>query len=74
MTSPDDAATPFGAGSVSLRLYPHNELAATEIVDRLCTMAATAAEVGFDDRLHQGLVAGAVGARHAGAGRAPPCP
>ena len=61
MTNHDDAGAPFGAGSVSLRLYPHNELAATEIVDRLCTMAATAAEVGFDGVMtseHHGGFAG----------------
>ena len=52
---------PMGSGSVSLRLYPHNELPATEIVDRLCTMAATAAEVGFDGVMtseHHGGFAG----------------
>lgn len=55
------ASEPFGVGSVSLRLYPHNELRATEIVDRLCTMAATAADVGFDGVMaseHHGGFAG----------------
>ena len=59
--APDPASSPMGPGSVSLRLYPHNELAATEIVDRLCTMAATAADVGFDGVMtseHHGGFAG----------------
>ena len=52
---------PLAPGSVSLRLYPHNELPATEIVDRLCTMAARAADVGFDGVMtseHHGGFAG----------------
>ncbi len=54
-------SAPFAAGSVSLRLYPHNELPATQVVDRLCAMAATAAEVGFDGVMtseHHGGFAG----------------
>jgi alkanesulfonate monooxygenase SsuD/methylene tetrahydromethanopterin reductase-like flavin-dependent oxidoreductase (luciferase family) len=46
---------------VSLRLYPHNELPASEIVDRLCAMAASAGEVGFDGIMtseHHGGFAG----------------
>ena len=39
----EQPGAPMAAGSVSLRLYPHNELSAVEIVDWLCTMAATAA-------------------------------
>lgn len=38
----------FARGSVSLRLYPHGDLAATRIVDELCAQAALAAEHGFD--------------------------
>ena len=39
----------WGTRYVLLRLYPHNKLPGTRrSVDRLCTMAATAAEVGFD--------------------------
>ncbi len=38
----------FAPGSVSLRLYPHNDLAASEIVDQLCGQAALGAEHGFD--------------------------
>ena len=52
---------PMAAGSVSLRLYPHNELSSVEIVDWLCTMAATAADVGFDGVMtseHHGGFAG----------------
>jgi alkanesulfonate monooxygenase SsuD/methylene tetrahydromethanopterin reductase-like flavin-dependent oxidoreductase (luciferase family) len=39
---------PFAPGSVSLRVYPHNELSATGIVDELRMQAALAAEHGFD--------------------------
>src|SRR5919206_4125123 len=39
---------PFAPGSVSLRLYPHNELSATAIVDELRAQAAVAEEHGFD--------------------------
>ena len=55
------ADLPMAQGSVSVRLYPHNELPATEIVDQLCTMAATAADVGFDGVMtseHHGGFAG----------------
>ena len=36
------------SGSVSLRLYPHNELAAPEIVEELRTQARLAVTAGFD--------------------------
>jgi alkanesulfonate monooxygenase SsuD/methylene tetrahydromethanopterin reductase-like flavin-dependent oxidoreductase (luciferase family) len=39
---------PFAPGSVSVRLYPHNDLPATAIVDELFGHAALAAESGFD--------------------------
>jgi len=39
---------PFAPGSVSLRLYPHNDLPATGIVDELRTQAALGVEHGFD--------------------------
>jgi alkanesulfonate monooxygenase SsuD/methylene tetrahydromethanopterin reductase-like flavin-dependent oxidoreductase (luciferase family) len=39
---------PFARGSISLRLYPHNELTAAEIVAELRTQAALAADHGFD--------------------------
>ena len=51
----------FGDRSVSLRLYPHNELTATEIVDHLCAQAALGATVGFDGVMtseHHGGFAG----------------
>jgi len=57
----EQPAAPMAAGSVSLRLYPHNELPAVEIVDWLCTMAATATDVGFDGVMtseHHGGFAG----------------
>ncbi|HEY3669323.1 MAG TPA: LLM class flavin-dependent oxidoreductase [Acidimicrobiia bacterium] len=40
--------TPFAPGSVSLRLYPHGDLPAAEIVDELRAQAALAARHGFD--------------------------
>ena len=39
---------PFGTGSVSLRLYPHNELPATQIVRELSAQAGLALGAGFD--------------------------
>jgi alkanesulfonate monooxygenase SsuD/methylene tetrahydromethanopterin reductase-like flavin-dependent oxidoreductase (luciferase family) len=39
---------PFAPGSVSLRLYPHNDLPAGAIVDELCAQAALGAAHGFD--------------------------
>ena len=53
--------TVFADGSISLRLYPHNELDAVEIVDRLCTQAATGVDAGFDGVMtseHHGGFAG----------------
>jgi alkanesulfonate monooxygenase SsuD/methylene tetrahydromethanopterin reductase-like flavin-dependent oxidoreductase (luciferase family) len=41
-------SAPFAPGSVSLRLYPHGDLAATGIIDELCAQAALAADHGFD--------------------------
>lgn len=40
-------AAPFAAGSVSLRLYPHNELPAVEVVDELRTQARLGEAAGF---------------------------
>jgi alkanesulfonate monooxygenase SsuD/methylene tetrahydromethanopterin reductase-like flavin-dependent oxidoreductase (luciferase family) len=40
--------TPFAPGSVSLRLYPHNDLSATGIVDELRMQASLAVQHGFD--------------------------
>jgi alkanesulfonate monooxygenase SsuD/methylene tetrahydromethanopterin reductase-like flavin-dependent oxidoreductase (luciferase family) len=39
---------PFGPGSVSLRLYPHNELPAEHIVRELSAQAGLAVRAGFD--------------------------
>ena len=39
---------PFARGSVSLRLYPHNELPASAIVEELRAQAALGAAHGFD--------------------------
>jgi alkanesulfonate monooxygenase SsuD/methylene tetrahydromethanopterin reductase-like flavin-dependent oxidoreductase (luciferase family) len=55
------STAPFAPGSVSLRLYPHNELAAPAIVEELCGQAALAREVGFDGVMtseHHGGFAG----------------
>jgi len=52
---------PFARGSVSLRLYPHNELDATAIVDELVDQAGTALRCGFDGVMtseHHGGFAG----------------
>ncbi|MGD0394562.1 MAG: LLM class flavin-dependent oxidoreductase [Acidimicrobiales bacterium] len=40
-------AIPFAPGSVSLRLYPHNDLAAPGVVAELCAQAGLATEAGF---------------------------
>src|SRR3954468_608486 len=41
-------SAPFAPGSVSLRLYPHGDLPATQIIDELRVQAALAARHGFD--------------------------
>ena len=46
--SPRPPTAPFAPGSVSIRLYPHNELSAPRIVEELRTQAALAVEHGFD--------------------------
>lgn len=54
-------SAPFAAGSVSLRLYPHNDLAAPAIVDELRAQAALGVEHGFDGVMtseHHGGFAG----------------
>jgi alkanesulfonate monooxygenase SsuD/methylene tetrahydromethanopterin reductase-like flavin-dependent oxidoreductase (luciferase family) len=56
-----DAPVPFGPGSVSIRLYPHNELAADGIVRELCAQASLALAHGFDGVMtseHHGGFAG----------------
>jgi len=53
--------TPLGRGSVSLRLYPHNDLPAPAIVDELRAQAALAADHGFNGVMtseHHGGFAG----------------
>jgi alkanesulfonate monooxygenase SsuD/methylene tetrahydromethanopterin reductase-like flavin-dependent oxidoreductase (luciferase family) len=55
------ASPPFGGGSISLRLYPHNELPSDEIVGELCTQAGLALSNGFDGIMtseHHGGFAG----------------
>jgi alkanesulfonate monooxygenase SsuD/methylene tetrahydromethanopterin reductase-like flavin-dependent oxidoreductase (luciferase family) len=52
---------PFGPGSVSLRLYPHNELPAAAVVDELLAQAGIALRSGFDGIMtseHHGGFAG----------------
>jgi alkanesulfonate monooxygenase SsuD/methylene tetrahydromethanopterin reductase-like flavin-dependent oxidoreductase (luciferase family) len=39
---------PFAAGSVSLRLYPHNDLPAPAVIGELCAQAQLALAHGFD--------------------------
>jgi alkanesulfonate monooxygenase SsuD/methylene tetrahydromethanopterin reductase-like flavin-dependent oxidoreductase (luciferase family) len=46
--SGEGGTAPFAPGSVSMRLYPHNDLPATEVVAELCTQACLALEGGFD--------------------------
>ena len=60
MNAPEQPA-PFARGSVSLRLYPHNELDATDIVGELCDQAGIALQGGFDGVMtseHHGGFAG----------------
>jgi alkanesulfonate monooxygenase SsuD/methylene tetrahydromethanopterin reductase-like flavin-dependent oxidoreductase (luciferase family) len=65
MTAPASPASPpgvpFASGSVSLRLYPHNELDAGSIVRELCDQAALGLAGGFDGVMtseHHGGFAG----------------
>src|SRR5258707_8523968 len=54
-------SAPFGSGSVSARLYPHNELPADAIVRELCAQGALALDSGFDGVMtseHHGGFAG----------------
>ena len=55
------ASAPFAPGSVSIRLYPHNELPAGAIVSELCAEAGLALGSGFDGVMtseHHGGFAG----------------
>jgi alkanesulfonate monooxygenase SsuD/methylene tetrahydromethanopterin reductase-like flavin-dependent oxidoreductase (luciferase family) len=52
---------PFSRGSVSIRLYPHNELDPPAVVDEFCAQARLALAVGFDGVMtseHHGGFAG----------------
>lgn len=54
-------SAPFAPGSVSIRLYPHNELPAETIVSELCAQAGLALSSGFDGVMtseHHGGFAG----------------
>jgi alkanesulfonate monooxygenase SsuD/methylene tetrahydromethanopterin reductase-like flavin-dependent oxidoreductase (luciferase family) len=60
-TGEGGAPGPFGDGSVSVRLYPHNELPADLIVREICTQAGLALDHGFDGVMtseHHGGFAG----------------
>jgi alkanesulfonate monooxygenase SsuD/methylene tetrahydromethanopterin reductase-like flavin-dependent oxidoreductase (luciferase family) len=55
------STAPFAPGSVSIRLYPHNELPADGIVNELCAQAGLALGSGFDGVMtseHHGGFAG----------------
>ena len=59
--SPTLPPAPFAPGSVSIRLYPHNELPAGAIVGELCAQAGLALDNGFDGVMtseHHGGFAG----------------
>ncbi len=52
---------PFAPASVSLRLYPHNDLDAPQILDEMCAQGRLALEGGFDGIMtseHHGGVGG----------------
>jgi alkanesulfonate monooxygenase SsuD/methylene tetrahydromethanopterin reductase-like flavin-dependent oxidoreductase (luciferase family) len=54
-------AAPFSRGSISLRLYPHNELDAHDILRELCDQATHGLSAGFDGIMtseHHGGFAG----------------
>jgi alkanesulfonate monooxygenase SsuD/methylene tetrahydromethanopterin reductase-like flavin-dependent oxidoreductase (luciferase family) len=56
-----EPVAPFARGSVSIRLYPHNDLDAGAIVSELCTQASLALRSGFDGVMtseHHGGFAG----------------
>ncbi len=59
--APVGSSTVFAPGSISLRIYPHNDLDAIGIVDHLRSQAARAAADGFDGVMtaeHHGGFAG----------------
>jgi alkanesulfonate monooxygenase SsuD/methylene tetrahydromethanopterin reductase-like flavin-dependent oxidoreductase (luciferase family) len=56
-----ESLSPFARGSVSIRLYPHNELSAEAVVAEVCRQAGIALENGFDGVMtseHHGGFAG----------------
>jgi alkanesulfonate monooxygenase SsuD/methylene tetrahydromethanopterin reductase-like flavin-dependent oxidoreductase (luciferase family) len=56
-----DPLPPFAPGSVSVRLYPHNELSADDVVAEVCRQAGLALQNGFDGVMtseHHGGFAG----------------
>jgi len=58
---PPLSGAPFAPGSISLRLYPHNELAASEVLSEICAQASSALRHGFDGIMtseHHGGFAG----------------
>jgi alkanesulfonate monooxygenase SsuD/methylene tetrahydromethanopterin reductase-like flavin-dependent oxidoreductase (luciferase family) len=61
MVKGETSGEPFLPGSISLRLYPHNELDAEGIVNELCAQGKLALESGFDGVMiseHHGGVGG----------------
>ena len=42
------AVAPFEAGSISIRLYPHNDLGAAGVIEEMCRQATLALDAGFD--------------------------
>jgi alkanesulfonate monooxygenase SsuD/methylene tetrahydromethanopterin reductase-like flavin-dependent oxidoreductase (luciferase family) len=59
--SAGEGPAPFARGSVSIRLYPHNELPAEAVVGELCAQAGIALRNGFDGVMtseHHGGFAG----------------
>lgn len=60
-TAPLPAAAPFAPGSISLRLYPHNELDARGVIREICDQAKLGLSLGFDGIMtseHHGGFAG----------------
>ncbi len=56
-----ETSCPFEPGSVSIRLYPHNELRADAVVSEICAQAGVALDNGFDGVMtseHHGGFAG----------------
>jgi alkanesulfonate monooxygenase SsuD/methylene tetrahydromethanopterin reductase-like flavin-dependent oxidoreductase (luciferase family) len=61
MSIPTATGAPFAPGSISLRLYPHNDLPAPAVVTELCAQGALCLARGFDGIMtseHHGGFAG----------------